>query len=100
MYCAEYLFDKPGLLESEVLQRAINMVNTGMMGRGHFFNLTSYSIIGFTCSGSALIDFSDCELTLNEVPTHFYTDFSISVTRLLCWLGPAVFFPHVPPGAV
>lgn len=73
------------------------MVNTDMMERGNFFNLTLYGIIGFTYLGSALIDFSDCELTLNEVPIHSYTEFSFSFTsRLLCWLGLTVLFPHVP----
>lgn len=67
-----------------------------MMGKGHFFNLTSYGIMEFTYSGLALIDFSNCELTLNEVPIHFYTECFISFTRLLCWLGPIVFFPHIP----
>lgn len=73
------------------------MVNTDMMERGNFFNLTLYGIIGFTYLGSALIDFSDCELTLNEVPIHSYTEFSFSFTsRLLCWLGLTVLFPRVP----
>lgn len=62
-------------------------------GRGHPFNLTSHGIMGFTYSGSALTDFSDCELNLNVVSIHACSEFYISFTRLLCWLGPTVLFP-------
>lgn len=95
-YCAGYLFDKPDSLESEIPQRPINIVNRDMMGRGHFCNLTLYGIIGFIYSDSALIDSSDFELSLKEVPIHFYTEFSVSFSRALCWLSPTVLFPHVP----